>query len=75
MDQMDQMRDMAGNMPSAAQVRDMLKDIKYPASKDELINQLQQKGVPSQAIDMLRGINAQQFTGPDDVISKVQAAM
>jgi hypothetical protein len=75
MEEMGQLKEMTGNMPGAVQTRDMLNDIKYPASKDELISQLQQKGVPPQAIGMLRGINVQRFTGPDDVISKVQAAM
>ena len=72
---MDQMKDMAGDMPGAGQMQDMLKDIKYPASKDELINQLQQKGMPSQMLDQLRGVNTQQFSSAQDVVTKVQQRM
>lgn len=72
---MDKMQDMAGDIAGAGQMQDMLKDIKYPASKDELINQLQQKGVPSQMLDKLRGDPTQQFNSAQDVVTKVQSRM
>jgi hypothetical protein len=69
---LDKMKDMAGNVAGGGGMQDMLKGINFPASKDEVINQLQQKGVPSQVLDQLRGDTSQQFNRAEDVMAKVQ---
>jgi hypothetical protein len=69
---MDQMKDMAGDAMSSGNLQDTLKSIKYPASKDEVINQLQQKGAPSQIVDKLRSVDMSKFNTPQEVISQVQ---
>ena len=72
---MDQMKDMASNLAGSGQIQDMLKGINFPVSKDELVNQLQQRGVPSQVLDQLRGDTTQQFNSAQDVMAKVQGRM
>ena len=69
---MDRLKDMASN---AGGLGDQLKGINFPISKDDLVNQLSQKGVPSQVTDRLKGASTDQFTSQDDVMDKVKGMM
>jgi hypothetical protein len=67
---MDNLKDKAGDAMSGG-IGDQLKDINFPASKDEVLRQLEQKGVPSQVLDKVRGADTSQFDSADDLKSKV----
>lgn len=71
---MDKMKEMAGNMGSG-QIKETLQGMHFPANKDQVINELQQRGVPSQVTDQLRKIDTKQFSSADDVMSKVKSFM
>jgi fumarylacetoacetate (FAA) hydrolase family protein len=67
---MDKFKDKASDMMGSG-IGDQLKDINFPASKDEVLRQLEQKGVPSQVLDKVRGADTSQFDSADDLKSKV----
>ncbi|MBA2276741.1 MAG: DUF2795 domain-containing protein [Chloroflexia bacterium] len=56
----------------AGQYKDLLQGISFPASKDELVAQLQQKGADSGMLDKVRGANKEQFDSPDDVMNAIK---
>jgi len=64
----DKASSMAGNMGG---LQGMLDGINFPASKDQLLSQLQQKGAPSQVIDKLKGLEVTQFSSADELKSKL----
>jgi hypothetical protein len=67
---MDNLKNKASEMMGGG-LDDQLKDINFPASKDELVSQLEQKGVPSQILDKVRGSSTSQFNNVDDVKKQV----
>lgn len=67
---MDQFKDKASDAMGSG-IGDQLKDINFPASKDDVIRQLEQKGVPSQVLDKVRNADTSQFDSVDDLKSKV----
>lgn len=67
---MDKFKKMAGDAMNSG-IADQLKDIDFPCSKDELLSQLEKKGVPSQILDKVRNVNTSQFDSVDDVKQKV----
>jgi hypothetical protein len=66
---MDKLKDMAGDFSG---LQGQLQDISFPASKDEVLRQLEQKGVPSQVLDKIRDVDTSQFDSVDDVMSKIK---
>lgn len=68
---MDNLKKKAGDMMGSGGIDDQLKDINFPASKDEVLRQLEQKGVPSQVTDKVRNVDTSQFDSVDDLKSKV----
>jgi len=64
---MDQMKNAAS--AKMGNVDEMLKGIQFPASKDEVVNQLQQRGVPSQVLDKVKSANTDRFTNPQELKS------
>jgi len=50
-----------------------LKDLHFPASKDDICSQLEQKGVPHPLIDKVKNADVSQFNSVDDVLSKVKS--
>lgn len=68
---MDNLKKKAGDMMGSGGIDDQLKDINFPASKDEVLRQLEQKGVPSQVTDKVRNADTSQFDSVDDLKSKV----
>ena len=67
---MDNLKNKASEMMGGG-LGDQLKDINFPASKDEVLRQLEQKGVPSQLLDKVRGVDTSRFDSVDDLKSKV----
>ncbi len=63
------MKNMA-NKAKDAGVDSQLKDIDFPASKDQVLRQLEQKGVPSQVLDRVRDADTSQFDSFDDLKAK-----
>jgi hypothetical protein len=56
-------------------LEDQLKDIQFPASKDEVVRQLEQKGVPGPVVDKIRDVDTSQFDSVDEVVAKVKSFM
>ena len=52
-------------------MQDLIGDLKFPASKDQIMSQLQQKGAPSQVTDKLKNLDISQFSSVDDLKSKL----
>lgn len=67
---MDKFKNMASDAMGSG-VDQHLKDINFPASKEQVVSQLEQKGVPSQVLDKVRNVDASQFSSVDDLKSKV----
>lgn len=65
---MDKVKDFAANQGN---LKDKLQGMHFPASKNDVLNQLEQKGVPSQIIDKLKNVDTSQFQSVDDVMSKL----
>lgn len=69
---MDKIKGMVGD---AGGLKDKLDGINFPVQKNQLVSQLQQKGVPSQVTDQLNKVDTDQFQSKDDVMSKVKGMM
>lgn len=68
---MESFKEKASSMTDMGNLQSMIGDIHFPASKDEIVRQLQQKGAPSQVTDKLRNLNINQFNSLDDVKKQV----
>ncbi len=66
---MDKVKNMA-NKAKDAGVDSQLKDGDFPASKDQVLRQVEQKGVPSQVLDPVRDADTSQFDSVDDLKAK-----
>jgi hypothetical protein len=66
---MDMFKDKANDLMSSG-VADQLKDIDFPASKDEVLRQLEQKGVPGPVIEKIRGVDTSRFENLEDLRAK-----
>lgn len=52
---------------SAAELEKYLKGVDYPASKSDLLSKAKANGAPSEVIDMINGLPADNFNSPVDV--------
>jgi hypothetical protein len=50
------------------EVQKHLRGVDYPATKDELVETAGSNGAPAEIVEALRGLDADQFDGPDDVM-------
>lgn len=62
---MDKVRSLMGSG-----VSDQLKDIKFPCTKDELLIQLEKKGVPGQIVNKIRKIDTARYDSLEDLKTK-----
>lgn len=59
-------RGVGGNSP--ANVQKYLRDVGYPATKDDLLAQARRNDAPKEIIDTLACIPENEFGGPQDVM-------
>jgi hypothetical protein len=53
-------------------VQKALKNVQFPASKQDLVRVAQQNNVPAPIVDKLRTMPGDQYNGPQDVMKAVQ---
>jgi len=68
---MENITNKASSMTNMGNLQNLIGDLKFPASKDQILNLLQQKGAPSQVTDKLKNLDISQFTSADDLKSKL----
>jgi hypothetical protein len=68
---MENITNKASSMTNMGNLQNLIGDLKFPASKDQVLSQLQQKGAPSQVTDKLKNLDISQFTSADDLKSKL----
>lgn len=59
-------RGLGGQSP--ANVQKYLRDVEYPASKQDLLAQAKRNDAPKEILDTLQRIPEEQFGGPQDVM-------
>ena len=67
---MDMFKNKASDLMNSG-AEDQLKDVNFPASKDEVLHQLEQKGVPGPVIDKVRNVDTNRFENLEDLRAKV----
>ena len=67
---MDMFKNKANDLMNSG-IADQLKDINFPASKDEILRQLEQKGVPGPVIDKVREVDTSRFENLEDLRAKI----
>lgn len=65
---MDKVKSFVNNQ---GDLKNKLEGIQFPASKDEVLKQLQQRGVPSPIIDKLKNVDTSRFDSVNDVMAKL----
>ncbi len=50
------------------EVQKHLKGMNYPADKETLVQTAEQNGAGGELLDQLRGLEQNEFSGPDDVM-------
>jgi len=68
---MENITNKASSMTNMGDLQSLIGDIKFPASKDQIVSQLQQKGAPSQVTDKLKNLDVSQFSSADELKSKL----
>jgi hypothetical protein len=68
----DKVKDMASQAGGGGDIMQQLQGINFPASKDELVSQLQQNGAEGGIVDKVKNAATDRFNGPEDVMSAVQ---
>jgi hypothetical protein len=53
-------------------VQKALKNVQFPASKQDLVRIAQQNNVPAPIVEKLRAMPGDQYNGPQDVMKAVQ---
>lgn len=56
-------------------VQKALKNVQFPASKQDVVRVAQQYNVPAPIVDKLRTMPGDQYNGPQDVMKAVQKQM
>ncbi|MEU3527671.1 DUF2795 domain-containing protein [Streptomyces sp. NPDC038707] len=57
---------------SVPEVLDALKDVTYPAGKEQLVSAARQAGAPEEVVKALRGIPAEEYAGRAEVARSVR---
>ena len=68
----DKVKDMASQAGGGGDIIQQLQGINFPASKDEVVSQLQQNGAEGGIVDKVKNAAMDRFNGPEDVMSAVQ---
>ena len=64
---MDTLKNLANQAGSA---QEYLNGVQFPIKKDDLADQLQQKGAPEQMVERIRSADLSKFENAQDVLSK-----
>ena len=67
---MDNLKKKVGELVEG-KVGDQLQNTNLPTSKDEAVQQLEEKGVPDQVTDKVRDLDTSQLPNVDDLKSKI----
>ena len=67
---MDMFKDKVNDLKGSG-IADQIQDINFPASKDEVVRQLEQKGLPRQILDRVRDADTSRFDSADDLKAKL----
>jgi hypothetical protein len=54
------------------QLQQYLPNLDFPASKDEVVNQVQSNGAPQEVIDAVKNSSTETFNSADDVLQAVR---
>ena len=68
---MENVTNKTSSMIDMSNMQNLIGDLKFPASKDQIMSQLQQKGAPSQVTDKLKNLDISQFSSVDELKSKL----
>jgi hypothetical protein len=68
---MENITNKASSMANMGNLQSLIGDINFPATKDQIISQLRQKGAPSQVTDKLKNLDVSQFSSADELKSKL----
>lgn len=66
----DKMKDKANDMVGG-KLGDYTQGISFPASKDEVLRQLEQRGAPGPVIDRVRDVDTSRFDSFEELKNKV----
>jgi hypothetical protein len=69
---LDKAKDMISQAGGGGDIMQQLQGINFPASKDEVVSQLQQNGAEGGMVDQVRNAATERFNGPEDVMAAVQ---
>jgi 2-keto-3-deoxy-galactonokinase len=50
------------------EVQKHLKGMSYPATKQDVVSTAEQNGADDEVVSQLRGLDQEEFSGPDDVM-------
>ncbi len=64
---MDTLKNLAN---SAGSAQEYLNGIQFPIKKDDLADELQQKGAPEQMVERVRAADLSKFTNAQEVLAK-----
>ena len=59
----------AGELGSIGDIKQYAEDLNFPASKDEVVSQLQTKGADEDLLSKVRGIRQDHFSDQNDFLS------
>ena len=54
------------------QLQQLLPNMNFPASKDEVLSEVQNNGAPQEVIDGVKNANTETFNSADEVLQAVQ---
>jgi hypothetical protein len=60
-----------GNL-DLGQLQQLLPNVNFPASKDEVLSNLQSNDAPQEVVDQVRNSSKDTFNSPDEVLQTVQ---
>jgi len=61
-----------GNQAAAGSIQEYLGGVRFPCSKDELLEDLRQHGAPDRIINQIEGLSANKFDSLPDVLQALQ---
>jgi hypothetical protein len=63
--------ELEGITYTADTMQEHLEGLTFPASRDDVVSQLEERNAPDDVVDLLRNSGVEQFTGMKDVMALV----